>query len=239
MFGHLFTKANNLCLSDSILHDFVINHPYGTHIKDTKTGAFIDCNLPLLKIFGFVDAKQLIGLNILDLDKVMHPYWGNHYPQQVIAMESRVKTTRKMAINKKEILLNANNQVYIQDMFKFPLMGTNNKVNAILTTVVDRTREFDVFHLLYLYENMYKDRHTSLVNFVKFLGISDYFHENLTYKEIVCLLHMCLNPSHKSIAQKLNICTKTVETHVSHIISKLKCGQLCEVLSHLRSKQKP
>lgn len=228
----------SISISENVLHDYLVAHPYGTHIKDANNGNYLLCNPPTLKVFGLKNPKDLIGQNIAHIDKYMRPYWGQKYAQEIAKMDYQVKTLAKIVKRKKDIFINrSNHEVYIQDLLKLPLIGRNNQVTAIVTIATDRTKEADPFALLNLYREMYPNQTIGLVNFVKFLSLSDFFQKNLTYKEIVCLLHMRINPAYKNIAKKLNISAKTVETHVSNIISKLKHAQLAEVLSHLRNQK--
>ena len=231
------SPINCLHMSDSVLCDFVISHPNGVHIKDAKNGSYLLCNQKPLENFGLTKTEQLIGQNVFDADKFMRPYWGNNYAEQIAEMDYMVKTRHEVFTKKYNVSINAHNKIYIQDITKIPLVSSFNKVTAILTILNDHTKKANYFYLLDLYKNMYPNQAIGLSSFIKYLGLSDFFQEHLTYREITCLLHMRLDSSRKSIANKLNIGVKTVETHISHITGKLKYGRLSTILNHLRSQE--
>ncbi len=223
-------------VSDSVLCDFVMTHANRAHLKEAKSGAYLLCNRANLKIFGLNDDKDVIGRTVFDVDKFMCPYWGSNYAKKIDEMDHLVKTTREVSIRKQDIFLDACNQICIRDMIKMPLIGIHNTVTSVLTMTTDLILETDLFYLLHLYKTMCASKSLGLQCFVKFLGIADLFCEDLTDKEIACLLHMRVHSSYKNTAKKLNVGIKTVETHVSHIIRKLKSGQLSTVLSCLRHR---
>ena len=67
------------------------------------------------------------------------------------------------------------------------------------------------------------------------LDIEKYFLENLTEKELICLLNMKIDASHKYLMNKLFVSRKTIESHISNLIKKSHSQHLSEVLAHLRS----
>lgn len=222
-------------MSDSSLFGFVRTLPNGAHLKDAKTGKYILANKTCSDIFAINEPENIIGLTAFDLDKFMRPYWGVDYAKEISDMDYRVRGLATPVFQHDDIFINAYNHICIQDIFKMPLMGTNNKVTAVLTILTDRTKQIDFFMLLNLYKKMYKDKSSGLIQFVKYLGLDAFFYDNLTEKEILCLLHMKSNQSYKNIADTLRISLKTVETHVSHIIAKLKAENLSAVLAYLRN----
>jgi DNA-binding CsgD family transcriptional regulator len=231
----IFPRMKKFQMSDSSLYHFVSTLPNGAHLKDAKTGKYILANKTCSDIFAINKPDDIVGLTTFDLDKFMRPYWGVGYAKVISDMDYRVRGLGTSVFNHDDIFINAYNYVYIQDIFKMPLMGTNNKVTAVLTILTDRTKQTNFFELLNLYKRMYKDKSSGLVQFLKYLGLDEFFYSTLTEKEILCLLHMKSNQSYKNIAEVLRISLKTVETHVSHIIAKLKTENLSFVLAYLRN----
>lgn len=224
-------------VSDSVLYDFVTAQTNGVHVKDAKTGAYILGNGNTLKIFGLSKFEKFIGLNVFEIDEFMRPYWGKNYAKNIDEIDTKALTTKKLNLKQDIVLLNADNKIYVHDLVKVPLLGADNKPVALLTTVLDRTKNLDLFYLFNLYLKLAPSKSKGVSSFMRFLGVDRFFYEELTYKEALCLLCMRLNQNYRSVAQKLNISIKTVESHVSHIISKLKEGRLAIVLTYLRENQ--
>jgi DNA-binding CsgD family transcriptional regulator len=221
-------------LPESALYDFVRTVPNGAHVKDAKTGKYIFANKACSNIFAVDEPKDIVGLTTHDLDKFMRPYWGAGYAKEISNMDYRVKGLAEPIFHSDDIFINGYNYVYIQDIFKLPLVGASNKVTAVLTLLTERTKQINFFALLNLYKKMYRDKSSGLLQFMKYLELDAFFYGELTEKEILCLLNMKSNQSYKSIAEILQISLKTVETHISHIIAKLKSGNLALVLAYLR-----
>ena len=233
------SSIDRLNMSDSTLHDFVL-HQSGAHVKDSKTGIYTLANQDILELFGREKTDDLGTFSIYELAKFMQPCRVNKYADEISGMDQMVAATGTTTTKNKDIVLNASGVVYVQDLLKLPLTNRNNKVVAILTISTDLTQKTNLFRLLELHINTHLNLSTGLVNFVKYLGIDGFFCEDLTYKEIICLLQMRITPAYKSIAKNLNIGARTVETHISHIIDKLNGShQLSDVLIHLRSRQNP
>ncbi len=229
--------AEPFCVTDSVLHDIMFSCPTGIHIKDAKTGHYLDGNQALMDFFDLRDIKDLLGFSVLDIDKFMRPYWGLGYAQRVAELDRKVVASSASQKNLNEIMFDTNNLVYIQDLIKIPLAGQGNRVKAILTIFTNKTQETDPFTLLNIYTKMYDNPSIGIKNFMRFLKLTDFFQEDLTYKEIICLMHMLVKSDHKIVAKKLNISIRTVETHASHITKKLKSGDITTVLTHLRSRK--
>lgn len=227
-------QLKRLHVSDSVLYDFVTAQVGGAHVKDAKTGAYLLGNANTLKILGLKRFEQFIGRNVFEIDEFMRPYWGGEYAKNIGEVDAKAVLECKVSVKKDIILLNAAHQIYVHDLLKVPLIGVDNKPVALLTTVVDRTKDIDLFYLLELYRKLASNKNQGLRDFIRFLGIADFFHEELTYKEVVCLLHMRLNPAYKRAARKLSVTVKTIESHASHIIGKLKDRRLAIILAHLR-----
>lgn len=222
---------NPLNISDSVLSDFIMLNPNGAHVKDSKTGNYMLANQAMLSLKNI---KDLSTLNLSDVDKFMRPYWGKDYAKSIAELDKKVIKTGKSVKKNEDIILNSKKQIYVHNIFKFPLNCKNKTVSAIITILDDITSKLNLFHLFDLYIEKLPSQNIGIDCFMKYLGLDTFFQDNLTFKEINCLLHMVTNPAYKSVAKKMNISIKTVETHVSHIIDKIKNSQLSTIISHLR-----
>ncbi len=231
-------KKEGLYIPDGALSDFIQMQPANVfaHIKDAKNNRYIICNAHVLKFFDLKEGDDLIGRTIFDIDRlIMKDHWGN-YADKASNMEQTAKNMRKVVIERNDMVVDASDKVYIMDTFKVPLIGRDNQVVALMTLNIDHTRGSDLFSLLNLYKSKFVNKAVGLKNFVKYLGISDLIYNDLTEKEIICLLHMRVSSSYKYIAEQLNISLKTVESHISHIISKTKSGRLAELKRRFRQR---
>lgn len=234
--SHFLTREGSCRIDDSVLCDFIAAQNNISHIKDAKTGSYIFSNMHTLKFYGLDKNEQLIGRTIFDVDKFMRPYWGN-YANKVAKMERLAATTNKIITTKNSISIDVCNKVYVLDTFKLPLSGRRNKVIAMLTMHIDRTKETDLLYLLKLYKNTYDNQKQAVQRFAGFLEITRFFAQGLTYAEMVFLLHMRKYARYQDVAEELDISIRTIETHAYHITKKLKkdCS-LSAVLNCIRSR---
>jgi DNA-binding CsgD family transcriptional regulator len=230
--------CNGFHMSDEMLSDFIMAQKELAHVKDAKNDNYIIGNASMVKVFGLSSLDEIVGFTMHDIivNLKMQPLWRKRYAKKIAKMDFLVKNKAQTVFNNNEIFLDGSNHIRIQNLQKYPLLGRNGVV-GILTICADITQNKNIFFLLDLYKNLYNNKSTGLMHFVDFLEIDKFFYEKLTEKELLCLLHMKNNQSHKYIADKMNISQKTVETHVSHIIGKLKIDQLVSVLAFLRSKR--
>lgn len=186
-------------LTESDLHDFIAKHPEGAHLKDTVDFKYIDSNDITAQIFNLSRSDDLIGLTTNDLDtKFMRKFWGDKYADNIAAVDHQVKSSGEMAVTNNDILLNAYNQVRIQNLIKFPFKGANNKVTAILTIAQDLTKNLDLFLLWNLYKQLHKNMESALNNFADYLQIDrSSFAGGLTEKNILDILSSIKNQAYR------------------------------------------
>lgn len=233
--SHFLTGEGSCRIEDSVLYDFIMAQNNISHIKDAKTGSYIFSNSHTLKFYGLDKNEQLIGRSIFDVDKFMRPYWGN-YANKVAKMEHLATTANKIITAKRSVSIDVCNKIYVLDTFKLPLSGRRNKVIAMLTMHIDRTKETDLLYLLNLYKNTYNKQKQAVQIFAGFLGIKKFFVKDLTCAEMTFLLHMRKYAHYQDVAKELDISIRTIETHAYHITKKLKNNcQLSTVLNCIRS----
>lgn len=216
------------------LFDFVSSMPEPAHVKDSEDGSYIFSNESNLEIYGLTKVEQIIGATVHDLDGFMRPFWGKEFANCIDLLDYRVKYKKETVADKNRIFLDKFGLLHIQNMTKVPVLNDQNQVTAVLTLSFDLTRKTDSFKLLNLYKSIYMRKSEAVSYFTRYLRIDQFFNEKLTEKELLCLLHMKRNRCHKSIARSMDVGVKTVETHVSHIISKSTKYGISDILVFLR-----
>lgn len=189
-----------LKLSESKLYDyFIAQCPEGVHLKGVDDYKYIACNKTTSQVFGLNDPNDMIGSTIHDLDKkFMRKFWGDTYADNIAKLDHQVKDSGEAVFSNNDILLNGLNQVRIQNLVKFPFKGKNNKVTAILSITNDLTKNADLFYLWDLYKKMHKNMASAITNFAAYLKIDkDLMHNPITEKEIISLLNLIRNQSHR------------------------------------------
>ena len=189
-----------LKLSESKLYDyFIAQCSGGAHLKGVNDYKYITCNKTTSQVFGLDDPNDMIGFTIHDLDrKFMRKFWGDDYADNIAKLDHQVKDSGEAVFSNNDILLNGLNQVRIQNLVKFPFKGKNNKVTAILSITNDLTKNTDLFYLWDLYKKMHKDMASAITNFAAYLKMDkDFFQVPVTEKEIISLLNLIKNQSHR------------------------------------------
>jgi DNA-binding CsgD family transcriptional regulator len=222
------------CITDQLLQDLAFSMPNPANIKDACNGKYIFSNISNLGIYKMQRPSDILGLTLHDLDDFMRPHWGNGFVKKVDVIDNQVKQEVITIADKNRIFLDRNGFVHVQDMYKSPFIGKSGKAVAILTLSFDYTEKVDLLCLFNKYKELHESRNGAISHFVRYLKIDNFFYEGLTEKELLCLICAISSPLHRSIAQKLDVSTKTVETHIMNIASKLKEGNIQDVFMFLR-----
>jgi hypothetical protein len=196
---------------------FTINNV--AHLKDAKTGVYINTNEPHLKIFGMDKPEQMIGSNIWDLSTVMSPEWREN-ALQMEEFEAEAYHTAKPVVRKNRIWLNANGLVWQHNMSKIPVTGANNKISMIFTTGEDLTKEMSLDELYRQYQIFYPNKKERVNKFLIHVGLRSHFSDLPTDAETLVLIAKKMFVSNKLIAQRLNIGLGTVESHTNKLMQK-------------------
>ena len=220
--------------SNHALFDFVSAFPEPAHIKDSVSRKYIFSNKHNLTVYGINNPEKIVGLTVHDLDNFMNPYWGEGFANQIGDFDTIVIKRQSTLTDENRIFLDKYGLLHIQNMTKVPILNSENKVSAILTTSFDITKRINRFVIFNKYKNLYRKKRQACDYLMKHMNINMFFNEVLSEKEIICLLHMTENSSHKYVAKKMNVSTKTIESHVNNIINKLKLKTVSELLEFLR-----
>lgn len=224
---------------EDAMFELITLMPYSTHIKNAQNGQYIISNRHNLKMFGFTEESEFIGLTLDGLNDFMQPHWGKEFAEKVFLSDEKVRLGGKTESLKNLVFKDKNNFICCQDMYKTPIFCKNNtkKVGMILTVTFEYSDKMCLIELYKKYKDIHASKAEALRYFMRYLKIDKYLYEPLTDKEILCLLYAVHNQSHKSIAANLEIGLRTVETHLSNISNKLKNFSIQDVISCLRDKR--
>lgn len=220
-------------LNSQSLECFVRNMPQPTYINSVETGEYLYGN-PSSKSFikpGEMHNKLLLSKSVIDKSISAQ----NKYLFCEAEMDKELLSTGNVVTHKNCIELDSAGKICFYTVIKVPVLGDSTNIVAILTM---RMRSEDVIQpldLYKLYKEIFKNKKTAIEKTILHLNIATYFEENLTEKELVCLLLMKVDASHKFLMKNLFVSKKTIETHVSNLIKKSKARSLSDVLSRLRS----
>ena len=216
------------------LFDFASSLKDAVDIKDARSGRYIYCNKRNLKLYGFDNHDQVLGLTVHDLDYVMRPYWGPLFADAISLLDKRIVISGNTKKDEDRAFLNRDGLIRVISAIKTPLLNERNRISAIMCISYDMTKQVNCLEILKLYKQSYKRKRDAIQMFMRHIKVEHYFTKRLTEKEVLCLLHMKHQNSYLEISKSLFISVKTVETHMSNLISKLKDKDLARLMLHLR-----
>ncbi len=225
-------------IDNNALFDFVLAFPEPAHIKDPYSRKYICSNKHNLEVYGIDKPEKIVGLTVHDLDNFMKPYWGEGFANQIDDFDDVVLKQNSTLTDESRVFLDKFGLVHVQNMTKVPVLNSKNKVSAILTTSFDITEKVNRFVIFDKYREIYNKKRQACLYLMKHMRINMFFREVLSEKEMLCLLYMTENNTHKNLTQKMHITNKTVESHVHNITNKLKSKTITEILEFLRSTDK-
>lgn len=225
---------NSVKMGEDVLITYVDSFPAPAHIKDVRTKCYAYSNQANLVLYGLQDPKELIGLNIYDVDRFMKRCWGDRFADYIDRLDQQVSHEAKTIVTSPRILLDSAGLLRMQSFAKVPVLDKQNNVASILTTTFDCTDTLNKFDAFRYYHAMYKKKQDANRFFMLHVKILPFFAQGLSTKEIECLLHMVESSAHKFVARRMNVSPKTVEAHSYSITSKMIRGNIMDVLGFLR-----
>lgn len=224
-------------ITENSLFELIQIIPNPVHIKDVQ-GKYIATNNQNLGTFGFRKAEELLGLSLDDLDYFMRQYWGKNFASSMRDFDAEAMIGDGKTIVKRKLFKDKNNFIRFQDVYKIPYFCKqySNKVSFIITLSVELTDKLKLIELYNKYRALHCCKTDAMKYFLEYLGITGFFYEQLTEKELLCLLCARQNQAHKHIANNLGVTIKTVEAHVANIAGKLKNHSLHDVFAFLRDR---
>lgn len=213
------------CLTDNFLTDLMNTVRAAVHIKDTKTGKYLQSNSTNSRTFSLTPS-DIVGLTVYDLNSIMYGYWDDNFIPEIIKLEEEVKK-HKVCMSHQKAFLTKENRIRLQNMVKIPIHN-GNKVEQIFTISEDVVSSLDLNQLWKLHKESYlANTRMKIKNFLAQINVANLFNELPTESELLIIIAniMHKNPGSKSIAQCLHISPRTVEVHNTHINEKLNCNK--------------
>jgi hypothetical protein len=203
------------------------------HIKDIKSGKYLESNTINITKFGFNKTSDIIGLTINDLDSFMSNFWGSCIVFEVNMLENKAIETMK-PVKENRVFLDADGMLFKHDMTKIPIVGSSNSVSSIFTLSDDITNELSLIEILDYYIHFYNSKKNAVQRFLRHVNVVDLFNEMPTDAEVRVLIAKINYITSKRIAIELNISPKTVENHIASLKERTKIDLIS--LSNLLSK---
>lgn len=194
------------------IRDFY-NLPFNTYFLDTESN-FCGGNEPLIKTIGCGSAKEIIG---------------KHSNEFLISKESKIRMThhdttilkeKKMQIFREPVDLHSNT-LYDYISIKFPLYNHKNNVIGIVGCSWESSQSTSINGLSEI---------AQLGLFTSPQTASACWHE-LSLREQQILHHVIRGKSATQIGKALYISSRTVETHLTHIKTKLNVNSKSELIN--------
>lgn len=214
-------SITNLAVRGVALINLVESLPEPAHIKDAKTGKYICSNESNLDVYGLDSVSKIIGKTVHDLDGFMQPYWGDVFAKRIDSLDHHVCKHRDVIQEKDRVFIARSGLIHIQDMTKVPVFD-EQKVAAIFTHSHDKTTDMDLLGLFDIYQKIYDSKLEARQHFCRYLKIDSFFHEIPSIAEIRVLLYAGLYRHINEIANQMNRSKRSVETHITHINTKIK-----------------
>ncbi|MCF6777289.1 helix-turn-helix transcriptional regulator [Thiotrichales bacterium 19X7-9] len=228
-------NLEHLSILGDKLFDMVNSFNTPVHIKDARTYQYIASNNANLEIYNLNSVDEIIGATVNDLDSFMKPFWGDEFARRINISDHEVIYDYKTVDDKNRVFIDINGFLHVQNMTKIPVRSAFSRtVTSIMTISDDITKDIDLIALFNIYKTYYYNKVSAIKYFMIYLKVYDFFTELLTEKELLCLLWMKKDRHYQSVAKSLFLSPKTVEYHISNIISKLKNNTISDVLVYLR-----
>jgi len=229
MFGNEF-KCNSF---GSFLNDFVYSFPGTAHLKDIKSFKYLLANTHELNIYNFQAENELLGQTVFELEQLMGKKWPKNFAQEIYENDKNIEKRMETTVMNKIIFLTGNGYLSVRRLMKTPVFGVHGKITGILTLGFELTSSLAMNELWELYKNLYQYDFDITTKFINHIGLHDWVISPLTIREIDCILAMHKNKTTKSVAKALLISTRTVESHVENIKTKIKFGDLNRVIENM------
>lgn len=217
---------HQFALNSQALECFVKNMPQPAYINSVETGEYL---------YGNQSSQDFLNAHLSAKQQSLSQAQLSKYFFSEKAMEEKLLATGDVVTNEKSLELDKTGKICFYTVIKIPVVGENANIAAILTMRLKSDEIIQLVELYQLYKVMTHNKKSAVEKTMYHLGIEKYFSENLTEKELLCLLHMKIDASHKYLVSKLFVSKKTIESHVASLIKKSKTKSLSDVLAYLRT----
>lgn len=217
----LIGNRENKCIKQ-IIHSLVHSTPFYCHFKDAEDFKYYDLDKQSATLLGFNNPEEMIGRNVIQLSDL-----PKQYIHQICDYDEEVAENKQPLINKRsKPFLSADGTLVIHSLTKIPIFDLYDHLLGILTTSYDITLEQDFYSLQKFYYSLYNSRKKAHKRLLQHLGLTTnrYGYEELTPKQLQCVVELVRGKCKKSISRQMFISPNTVRTHVQEIRRKLDCN---------------
>ncbi len=214
--------------SDSAIISFLENFPVSASLKEADTGKYIVNNVYNSRQFGVQDPTDLVGITIRDL-KFRQSEWGARYASMIEKLDFRAREKKSHVLGRHQFL-DDDGDVQLEEMVKFPVLGSRKNILGIVTYRHDITPTLPPNNLYRLYRNFY-DTKSAIWRVLQYLEVDLYFVTQPTEAQFRVFLLKSERFHIKEIAKFLNMSDRTVECHLNALRNKVVDGNLTHVLS--------
>lgn len=217
--------------SDSTIISFIQSFPVSASFKEADTGRYIANNLHNSRQFGIEDPAELIGLTINDV-RFCQPKWGAQYAAIIERLDFRARESKSHVIGRHQFI-DDSGEVQIEEMIKFPVLGSKKNILGIVTYRNDITSTLAPYQLYRLYRDFY-DAKNAIAKLMASIEVAQFFLVPPTDAQIRTFLLKIERFSNKEIAKSLDISVRTVECHLDALRNKVADGNLNGILGSVK-----
>jgi hypothetical protein len=218
------------------LLDFGLSLPHPVNFKEPDTGRYIFSNTQSANQVGVASPEQMLGLTVRDLNfSRSETDWGRALAAKIERMD-RMAEQDTVKVEDTALFLKPNGRLIFESVTKIPILGGQNRVIGIATINQDLTYRL-THRLLYEQYTHLCGKKQAPRMLLQHLGLETWFCAFPTYTELKILLDRAIGYSDKVIAHRHKVSTRTVETHLINLRSKLRGDTLPQMIESLRHPQ--
>lgn len=204
------------------IEDFVNYYSGSAHIKDIESGKYLFSNTTNVNKLGFSAASDIYGLTVHDIDRQMCHSWGD-LALRIEHFEQAIQADKKVIFDSGQLSVLPDGFLALHNMKKFPLLNTQGKAIAVVTTSDLVTQQIELLKLFEYYQQFFYTQPLNFIinKFLNYLQIRRHFTILPTPMELKILLCKQRFRKSKIIANSLCLSVNTVETHLYHLRGKI------------------
>lgn len=214
--------------SDSAIFSLIENFPTSASLKAADTGKYIINNYHNSIQFGIKNPKDLEGLTIQDV-KFNKKDWGVRYARLIQDLDHSARVNKSHVLGRHQFLDDCG-EAQVEEMIKFPILGSRRNILGIVTYRNDITRTLPPIEI-YRLNRVFYGITDSINRTLIYYGVEKYFFVPPTDAQIQVFLMKSERLSNKEISRFLGISDRTVECHCAALRNKIIDGNLPYVLS--------
>lgn len=216
-------------LNSQALENFINSMPHPAYINNIDTG---ECIFSNKSSKHFLNIENCLGY--LSTDNEGEPDLCKARSCNEFNLNAKLLVTGKTVNETGCVAFDKKGRACFHDITKIPVLDNTGKISAVFTLRLNHKEKISFVKLYQVYKANLKNKRKSVNMTMEHLSITDSFEEQLTEKELLCLLHMKIDTSHKYLMNQLCVSKKTIESHISHLLKKAKENNLSSILAKLR-----